>query len=93
MFVVIGCGAGSVQALHTQDNNNITFVACPLSHPPFFLLLLIRRGHITIPPTKSIPPRMPDGVAGSSHPPVPNPPATFDLPGLEVSNRGGVMSG
>ncbi len=64
----------------------------PPSSPSFLLLLLVRRGRITTPPTKPIPPRMPDGVAGSSHPPVPNSPATFDLPGLAVSNRGGLAS-
>ena len=44
-----------------------------------------------MPPTKPIPPPMLVDVADSPHPPLPNPPANFDLPGLAVGNKGGLI--
>ena len=62
----------------------------PLILPSFLSLLpLVCRGRTscgTTPPTKLIPPPMPDGVSGSPHSPVLNPPAFFDLPGLAVDS-------
>ena len=62
--------------------------------PPSPFLLLVCRGRTSCgyyTPTKLILPPIPDDVAGSPHPPVPNPPATFDLPGLAVGNGDGLI--
>ncbi|SRR5258706_7986885 len=66
----------------------------PILPPPslfFFLFAADGPAAGTTPPIKLIPPPMPDDVAGSPHPPVPNLPATFDLPGLAVGNGDGLL--